>query len=126
MNQRLIDLPYIMVEHIVYAREYKKDLPYGLIFTNIFKYHWILMDMREVDASPQSDAFNFQTLGKTGYKKNSRGEWVSTADSSNDSGGKEGGVMRVWKFLLNHQLLMSNLLHPTWLGKNLYTFALNL
>ncbi|KAB1226283.1 hypothetical protein CJ030_MR1G003740 [Morella rubra] len=45
------------------------------------------MDMREVDAPPQSDTVNFQTLEKMGYKNNSRGEWVFKVDSSEDSGG---------------------------------------
>ncbi|KAB1213267.1 hypothetical protein CJ030_MR5G009638 [Morella rubra] len=90
VNYRPINLPFIMLEHIVFAREHNRVLPYGLIFTKIFNHHGIRMDMREVDAPPQSDAFNFQTLTKIGYKKNLRGKWVPKVDSGKDNHGDQG------------------------------------
>ncbi|KAB1211115.1 hypothetical protein CJ030_MR6G018101 [Morella rubra] len=90
VNHRPINLPFIMLERIVFAREHNKVLPYSLIFTKNFNHHGIRMDMREVDALPQFDAFNFQILTKIGYKKNSRRKWVPKADSGKENHGDKG------------------------------------
>ncbi|KAB1206327.1 hypothetical protein CJ030_MR7G011820 [Morella rubra] len=76
LKEKKFNLPYIMLKHMEAACESKKNLPYGLLFTKIFRYFGVALSSRERDTLTKCEQFDTAVLTRMGYRRTSRNTWV--------------------------------------------------
>ena len=76
LKERKFNLPYIMLKHMEAACETKKNLPYGLLFTHIFRYFGIPLSSREQDTLTKCEQFDIMVLTRMRYRRTLRNTWV--------------------------------------------------
>ncbi|KAB1215599.1 hypothetical protein CJ030_MR4G001649 [Morella rubra] len=87
LKEKKFNLPYIMLKHMEAACESKKNLPYGLLFTKIFRYFGVALSSRERDTLTKCEHFDATVLTRMGYRRTSRNTWVpKRQDSDEDEG----------------------------------------
>ncbi|KAB1212924.1 hypothetical protein CJ030_MR5G010224 [Morella rubra] len=87
LKEKKFNLPYIMLKHMEAACESKKNLPYGLLFTQIFRYFGVALSSRERDTLTKCEQFDATVLTRMGYRRTSRNTWVpKRQDSDEDEG----------------------------------------
>ena len=87
LKERKFNLLYIMLKHMEATCESKKNLPYGLLFTKIFRYFRIAFSSREQDTLTKCEQFDTAVLTRMGYRRTSRNTWVPKhQDSDEDEG----------------------------------------
>ncbi|KAB1203411.1 hypothetical protein CJ030_MR8G000560 [Morella rubra] len=84
LKERKFNLPYIMLKHMEAACETKKNLPYGLLFTKIFRYFGVALSSRERDTLTKCEHFDATVLTRMGYRRTSRNTWVPKRQDSDE------------------------------------------
>ncbi|KAB1212907.1 hypothetical protein CJ030_MR5G010207 [Morella rubra] len=62
LKEKKFNLPYIMLKHMEAACESKKNLPYGLLFTQIFRYFGVALSSGERDTLTKCEQFDTAVL----------------------------------------------------------------
>ena len=91
MKERKFNLPYIMLKHMEAACESKKNLPYGLLFTKIFRYFGIALSSRERDTLTKCEHFDATVLTRMGYRRTSSNTWVPKRQDSDEAEDEPAG-----------------------------------
>jgi hypothetical protein len=84
LKEKKFNLPYIMLKHMEAACAPKKNLPYGLLFTQIFRHFGVALSSREQDTLTKSELFDTHTLTRMGYRRTSRNTWVPKHQASDE------------------------------------------
>ncbi|KAB1202573.1 hypothetical protein CJ030_MR8G016247 [Morella rubra] len=84
LKEKKFNLPYIMLKHMEAACETKKNLPYGLLFTKIFRYFGVALSSRERDTLTKCEHFDATVLTRMGYRRTSRNTWVPKRQDSDE------------------------------------------